>query len=118
MIGVDLNAAGNEGSPPRLAATMALSGESHFHATRSCFTLSRVIWSSGAYLVLPASPPYVGHCPVPAPRWATKACVDSRATANAVSGRRRCIRPPVYFGEYGPDRDALLCRSRPEWPLL
>jgi hypothetical protein len=57
MIAVALKDAGNAGSFPRFAETTALSGDSQRQATVKRCTLSRVIWSSGAYFVLPGSPP-------------------------------------------------------------
>src|SRR5258707_15485554 len=94
MIGVDLNAAGNEGSARRFVVTTALSGESHIQATRSSRTFSRVISSSGAYLELPASPPYVGHCPRGAPRCPATTADHMTAANTPIRERRWRIQLP------------------------
>jgi len=52
---------------PELAATISGSTPACRQAICSEPTLSLLIWSSGEYLVLPASPPWKRQAPSPAP---------------------------------------------------
>src|SRR5580692_7256206 len=58
---------------------------------RSVFTLSRLIWSSGEYLVLPRSPPVCGHSPFLAPIW-PDTTIDVTMNAAASGNRATPVR--------------------------
>ena len=60
-------------------------------AMRKRNTLSRVIWSSGAYFVLAESPASDFHCPSLAPRWAPSVTVIAADSARTIRIHSRVV---------------------------
>src|SRR5262249_16475330 len=78
--------------PPGMVLLRNPSTDFHRQATFRRVKLSRVIWSSGEYLLLPGSPPDVRHspfCGAPRCAWSGTGCAPRGSPTSAAASHRR-----------------------------